>query len=160
MLSYKGSHNLTETAPLSEADVDALNAGQHAAPFKVLGPHKVGAIQWVTTLQPGAVLVTAIVGKKETPLARLAGDVFSAAVAGDRYKLKIQYGDGSEVEALDPYAFTPVLTDFDQYLLGEGTHRELWRALGAHVCKHEKATGTHFAVWGSQCRAGFRRGGL
>lgn len=41
-----------------------------------------------------------------------------------------------------------VITDFDQYLLGEGTHRELWRVLGAHVSD----AGTHFAVWAPNAR--------
>ena len=40
-----------------------------------------------------------------------------------------------------------MLTEFDQYLLGEGTHRELWRALGANVTTHEGVDGVHFAVW-------------
>jgi len=51
-----------------------------------------------------------------------------------------------DTDAADP-AFGPVLSEFDQYLLGEGTHRELWRALGAHVMTHEGTPGTHFAVW-------------
>ncbi|WP_425100260.1 1,4-alpha-glucan branching protein GlgB [Tropicibacter sp. S64] len=43
--------------------------------------------------------------------------------------------------------FGPILTEFDQYLMGEGTHRELWRALGAHVREHGGVRGVHFAVW-------------
>jgi 1,4-alpha-glucan branching enzyme len=35
----------------------------------------------------------------------------------------------------------------DEYLLGEGAHRQLWRVLGAHVVRHEGAHGVHFAVW-------------
>lgn len=40
-------------------------------------------------------------------------------------------------------ATAPVITDFDRYLLSEGTHRQLWRVLGAHTSD----AGTHFAVW-------------
>ncbi|MFW2541340.1 1,4-alpha-glucan branching protein GlgB [Primorskyibacter sp. 2E107] len=60
-------------------------------------------------------------------------------------------GPKAGAEPLDDAAtkagFGPILTDFDQYLMGEGTHRELWRALGAHVLEHEGVMGTHFAVW-------------
>ncbi|TCO72771.1 1,4-alpha-glucan branching protein GlgB [Chromatocurvus halotolerans] len=40
-----------------------------------------------------------------------------------------------------------ILGDIDEHLLGEGTHRELWRALGAHVLETDGERGTHFAVW-------------
>lgn len=42
-----------------------------------------------------------------------------------------------------------MISDFDAYLLGEGTHRQLWRVLGAHV----GPKGTHFAVWAPNARA-------
>jgi 1,4-alpha-glucan branching enzyme len=35
------------------------------------------------------------------------------------------------------------LTEYDRYLFNEGSHRTLYRQLGAHV----RDTGTHFAVW-------------
>lgn len=41
------------------------------------------------------------------------------------------------------------ISDFDRYLLGEGTHRQLWRVLGAHV----REGATHFAVWAPNARA-------
>ncbi|QXT40970.1 1,4-alpha-glucan branching protein GlgB [Gymnodinialimonas ceratoperidinii] len=54
-----------------------------------------------------------------------------------------------EVQADDSAGRRPAITDFDKYLLGEGTHRQLWRVLGAHV----SAEGTHFAVWAPNARA-------
>jgi 1,4-alpha-glucan branching enzyme len=36
------------------------------------------------------------------------------------------------------------LTEYDRYLFNEGSHRTLYRQLGAH---HVRDTGTHFAVW-------------
>ena len=38
-----------------------------------------------------------------------------------------------EVEMEDAYRFPPILTDLDLYLLGEGTHLELYHKLGAHL---------------------------
>ena len=54
-----------------------------------------------------------------------------AAHRGARYRLRARYGD-SVVELEDPYRFPPVLSDFDLYLLGEGTHLRLYDKLGAH----------------------------
>ncbi|MFZ7091521.1 1,4-alpha-glucan branching protein GlgB [Primorskyibacter sp. 2E233] len=132
---------------LTQSDVEALNAGRHAAPFDVLGPHKSGTRRWIATFQPGAVEVVACVDGKETALPRLSGDVFAGPVPGKAYTLTMRYADGADYSTPDPYGFGPVLSDFDQYLMGEGTHRELWRALGAHVREHEGVQGTHFAVW-------------
>ena len=124
---------MSQTGPLSAADVDALNGAAHPSPFDVLGPHKFGGKRWISTVQPDAADVVVVVGGKETTLPRVAGDVFSGPVPGKAYSFKVTYGDGHTLECLDAYAFGPVLSDFDQYLIGEGTHRQLWRALGAHV---------------------------
>ncbi len=132
---------------LTDADLAALNDARHAAPFDVLGPHKSGGKRWITTVQPDAVEVIATVGAKKTPLNRIDGAVFSAPVAGKVYTLTMRYVDGSEHTTRDPFSFDPILTDLDQHLFGEGTHKELWRVLGAHVSKHEGAQGVHFAVW-------------
>ncbi|MFT5065853.1 MAG: 1,4-alpha-glucan branching enzyme [Yoonia sp.] len=132
---------------LSNENVEALNTGVHATPFDVLGPHEYGNQRWITTFQPDATHVTATVAGKQTPLQKIAGAVFAAPVAGTIYTLTIRYADGSEFTTHDPFAFDPVLTDFDQYLLGEGNHKELWRVLGAHVMTHQDVAGVHFAVW-------------
>ncbi len=41
----------------------------------------------------------------------------------------------------------PVVTDFDLYLIGQGTHREAYNKLGAHLTRESGVDGTHFAVW-------------
>jgi 1,4-alpha-glucan branching enzyme len=132
---------------LTSDDIGALHAGTHAAPFDVLGPHKSGNRRWVVTFQPDAVQVFATVGDKKTELHRLEGAVFAAPVAGKAYTLTMHYEGGAEHSSADPFAFDPVLTDFDRYLVGEGTHKELWRVLGAHVTRHQGVQGVHFAVW-------------
>ncbi|MEM7752634.1 MAG: 1,4-alpha-glucan branching protein GlgB [Pseudomonadota bacterium] len=139
-------------AYLKDADLAALNTGTHAAPFDVLGPRKSGNRRWITTFQPDAVDVTATVGTKETKLSRVSGDVFSGPVPGKAYTLTMRYADGSAYTTHDPFAFEPVLTEFDQYLVGEGTHKELWRVLGAHVLQRGKVDGVHFAVWAPNAR--------
>jgi 1,4-alpha-glucan branching enzyme len=53
----------------------------------------------------------------------------------------------------DPYRFWPTLGDVDLHLIGEGTHRRLWDALGAHARRHEGVDGTAFAVWAPAARS-------
>ena len=46
-----------------------------------------------------------------------------------------------------PYRFPPILSDFDLYLLGEGTHLQLYDKLGAHPMVLEGVAGVAFAVF-------------
>ncbi|MEM7473310.1 MAG: 1,4-alpha-glucan branching protein GlgB [Pseudomonadota bacterium] len=137
---------------LTKDDIAALNSGTHPAPFDVLGPHKSGNRRWVVTFQPDATDVVATVSGKPIALARIDGDVFAAPVPGKAYTLTKRYAGGSEHTTHDTFAFEPLLTEFDQYLVGEGTHKELWRVLGAHVKTHKKVDGVHFAVWAPNAR--------
>jgi 1,4-alpha-glucan branching enzyme len=41
----------------------------------------------------------------------------------------------------------PFVTDYDLYLLGEGSHYRIYEKLGAHVTERDGTAGTHFAVW-------------
>ena len=63
------------------------------------------------------------------------------------YKLRIHFEDGRTYIPHDPYRFTPVLSDFDLYLMAEGTHKNLYDKLGAHLTCHEGIEGVVFAVW-------------
>ncbi|MFQ5611445.1 MAG: 1,4-alpha-glucan branching protein GlgB [Anaerolineae bacterium] len=45
------------------------------------------------------------------------------------------------------------LTDFDRYLLGEGTHERAYEKMGAHLVEIEGRAGTHFAIWAPNARA-------
>ena len=132
---------------ITEEALHALNRGDHTDPFDVLGPIKVKKNFWITTFQPDALEVTATVAGKDSQLRRLNGDVFGGFVSSESYSLTVHYSNDVYATFHDPFAFPPILTDFDQHLLGEGTHKELWRALGAHVITHQKVGGVHFAVW-------------
>ncbi|MCG6902325.1 MAG: 1,4-alpha-glucan branching protein GlgB [Rhodobacter sp.] len=140
---------------LDEETLWRICNGTFDAPFSVLGPHKSGRATYVTAFDPGAARLSAIVGKKAhplTPVANHAG-VFSGKVTGGKpYRLRGETADGVAFEYEDPYRFGPVLGDLDEYLLGEGTHRRLWNALGAHVMTHQGSAGTHFAVWAPNAR--------
>ena len=48
---------------------------------------------------------------------------------------------------LEHEIFEPVISDLDQYLIGEGARNQLWRVLGANIITHRGQSGVHFAVW-------------
>jgi 1,4-alpha-glucan branching enzyme len=61
------------------------------------------------------------------------------------YQLRARFGE-TVVDLDDPYRFPPVLTDYDLYLLGEGTHQRLYEKLGAHPMELEGVPGVAFVV--------------
>ena len=117
---------------LTHDDIAALAGGRCDRPFDLLGPHE----GWLTVYHPGIAALCALADAGEMPLERVSGDLFQGRVSGP-YRLKARSGDGVEQVFDDPYRFGPVLGEIDLHLLGEGTHRRLWRALGAHVMAHE-----------------------
>ena len=68
-------------------------------------------------------------------------------IAPSAYRLRFRFADGAEFETYDAYAFPPILTDYDLYLSGEGTHYLKYEKLGAHVREIAGVRGVHFAVW-------------
>ena len=59
---------------------------------------------------------------------------------------------------IDPYAFGPALGPLDDYLLLEGTHRQLYRPARRAADTHEGVDGVLFARLGAQRDARLRRG--
>jgi 1,4-alpha-glucan branching enzyme len=47
---------------------------------------------------------------------------------------------------------TTILTDFDQYLMGEGSHERTYEKMGAHLVEMNGEKGVHFAVWAPNAR--------
>ncbi len=45
-----------------------------------------------------------------------------------------------------------ILTDFDQYLMGEGSHERTYEKMGAHLVELNSEKGVHFAVWAPNAR--------
>ncbi len=50
------------------------------------------------------------------------------------------------------------LTDFDRYLMGEGSHERTYEKMGAHLIKIDGQPGVHFAVWAPGARQVFLMG--
>ena len=69
-----------------------------------------------------------------------------------RYQLRARFGE-NVVDLDDPYRFPPVLSDFDLYLLGEGTHRRIYDKLGAHPMTLDGVDGVGFVVLAPNAKA-------
>jgi 1,4-alpha-glucan branching enzyme len=136
-------------SPLSP-EAYAVIEGRHSDPFRYLGPHLEGDMPVVRVFLPDAEGV-AIVDDQghERGLERIhdAGLFEGQWPNGSRrYRLRARYGE-RQVEIEDAYRFPPILSDFDLYLLGEGTHLSLYDKLGAHPMVLDEVTGVAFAVF-------------
>ena len=137
------------------AEAYAIIEGRHSDPFHYLGLHTEGGKTVVRAFLPEASNVEAIGEHGETAtLARIhdAG-LFAGALpnGSKRYQLRARFGD-NVVDLDDPYRFPPVLSDFDLYLLGEGTHQRLYDKLGAHPMTLDGVDGVAFVVLAPNAR--------
>jgi 1,4-alpha-glucan branching enzyme len=135
-----------------EADVDAVLAARQGDPFAVLGPHETPA-GWVIRAFVPFALEVRVVTRAGAPLATLErrkGDFFEGLIAGlkERPAYRLEASNAQSSWSYDDgYAFGPALGSLDDYLLLEGTHRQLYRRLGAQVTTHEGVGGVLFALW-------------
>ena len=83
-------------------------------------------------------------------LPRRKDDFFEALIPSAKerpaYRVEVTTAHGA-YSYIDPYAFGPALGPLDDYLVREGTHRQLYRRLGAQLIRHEGVDGVLFAVW-------------
>jgi len=139
------------TASLPAEVMDAIVDGRHRDPFAVLGLHELpgaGATGFIVrAFVPGASRVEAVDHRGATIVelvrVRDAGLFEGPIAARVAYQLRVDGG----FPFSDPYRFGPVLGPMDEWLLGEGTHAQLYDRLGAHEMEHEGERGVHFAVW-------------
>lgn len=142
-------HDLTDEA-------FAIIEGRHSDPFRYLGRHAEGENDVVRAFIPGASDVSVIDRSGAlVELPRVHDDGLFVGIVPqcvDDYRLKARFGD-RDVELQDPYRFPPILSDLDLYLLGEGTHRQLYDKLGAHPRTIDGVVGVAFAVWAPNARS-------
>ncbi|MGE0652213.1 MAG: 1,4-alpha-glucan branching protein GlgB [Alphaproteobacteria bacterium] len=165
-LALNRDHASTESTPapdtwLRPAGTAALIAGDQGDPFGILGPHTCPDETHVVvrTLQPGADRVSLLLNNTAEhpiplecldPAGFFAGLAPAARVAAG-YRLRVHYG-AHEIEIEDPYRFGPLLAKTDIHLIAEGSHWQLYDALGAHFTEIDGVTGTRFAVWAPNAR--------
>ena len=141
-----------QTRGISADDVTAVLEGRVAEPFAVFGPRHRGMAGVLVAFDPHATSLEALTPSGPIALQPQGHGVFCGDI-GRRRRYRLGASDGGRRwEYDDPYRFGPVLGAMDLYLIGEGTHRQLWQALGAHPITHEGVAGVHFAVWAPNAR--------
>ena len=141
--------------PLTPALIQALVAGRHDDPFAVLGPHIIategGPALAVRAFLPGATRLRVVYPAEALYEAWPVhpDGLFEAIIPGEPapYRLRATDAAGQERDLVDPYSLGPLLTPFDLYLIGEGTHFRTYEKLGAHLRAVDGVRGVHFAVW-------------
>jgi 1,4-alpha-glucan branching enzyme len=137
------------------AEAYAIIEGRHSDPFRYLGLHKEGDRMVVRAFLPEATKVEAV--GEHGDVASLARIHNAGLFAGplpngpEAYRLRAQFGD-NVVELEDPYRFPPVLSDYDLYLLGEGTDQRLYDKIGAHPVTLDGVGGVAFVVLAPNAR--------
>ena len=149
---------------LTSEDMRAIWDFNTKDPFSILGIHPLNTDRGVKTVirtyQPQASFIRgeSADGEFEFDFMKLGSTGFFEAILDKEYEpffynLIIRQDDGNEYTLTDPYAFLPVLSDFDRHLISSGTHYELYRKLGANLVEHQGYKGVHFAVWAPNARA-------
>jgi 1,4-alpha-glucan branching enzyme len=131
------------------ADLERIAAGRHHDPHAILGPHlRDGALE-VLVYRPDAARVR-LDGRFDLQRYQASDVWYWRGTPGDlpaRPSIEWFDGHGHARLAVDPYSFPPSIGADDLYLLGEGTHLNLWRMLGAAPMQIDAIAGTRFAVW-------------
>jgi len=140
--------------------VAALEQGTYDDPFGLLGPHPTTVdgepALLVRAYYPEAAAVELLSGGYPAlPMRRVLGsDLFEVEVPGWEndamsfdYRLRIRWADGNANEVIDPYRFGRILSEYDLYLMAEGTQIRAHEKLGAHPMNLGAISGVHFAVW-------------
>ncbi len=130
----------------------AIAEGRHSNPFSVLGPHGSGSERVVRAIQPHAARVELLNGEGDVvgELTKVHdGGIFEGALPSRlrHYRLRITPYTGAVYEIEDAYRFPQMLGELDLYLLGEGSDKQIYRKLGAHLRTYQGVSGTRFAVW-------------
>ncbi|HVH13406.1 MAG TPA: alpha-amylase family glycosyl hydrolase, partial [Longimicrobium sp.] len=146
------------------SDLQQLVHAEHRDPYRVLGMHTIsvgGELRLVVrSVFPGAerVWVTDADGHDLAAMEQAHPDGFwevllPRGTSAFPYRLRVCWpGEDQPVLVADPYAFGPLISDFDLYLMGEGTHLRLWEVLGARPTEVDGVRGVRFAVWAPGAR--------
>src|SRR5262249_38240846 len=147
-----------------ETEIEQIIHSEHSDPFHVLGSHPIqiqsgsGNAETgiaVRAFLPEAQQAWVIPGdhpEQAITMESLHPDGFFQAVFKDHqelfpYELRVATFEGRTSQFVDPYVLPPLLTDFDLYLIGEGSHYQKYEKLGAHRRTIKDVEGLQFAVW-------------
>ena len=146
-----------------EDDVSAIQSARSGDPFAVLGPHQTPDGWVIRVFAPDAVRVRALTrdsSKVIAELPRRKDDFFEALIPSAKerplYRVEVETADGTS-SYIDSYAFGPALGPLDDYLLREGSHRQLYRRLGRPTHPARRRGRRAFCAVGSERDPGLHR---
>ncbi len=123
-------------------------------PFEILGPHVFpdDKMLVIHAFLPRAKKAWIRHRGKKTDMDRIHAEGLYRAVFPDEteifpYQIGFEDQAGYSSEFEDPYAFKTEISDYDLYLLGQGTHFESYEKFGAKPVEFHGVAGIHFAVW-------------
>ncbi len=144
---------------LPRQQIEQLVKGHHWDPLSVLGPHTIqqndAAGIVIRCFLPEAKEASVCLDSAEQPAVPMTrvhdSGLFEAvlreAPPRSHYRVRLVDYAGGVSERYDPYAFAPLLTDFDLHLFAEGTFFRAYDTLGAHLRSVDGIAGIHFVVW-------------
>src|SRR5436190_2404472 len=144
-----------EVTELPADEVDALIAGAHSDPFRILGPHRVEDDLAIRVFRPDAKEVEVILprkGDQRFVAERLRTEGFFQAILPEvrsnvSYQLHLTGWAGSTAVVHDPYSYGEIMGEIDLHLFAEGNHIQVYEKFGAHLHKVGGVDGVYFAVW-------------
>jgi len=139
-------------------DILQIVGASHADPHQILGMHEVTAggeeKLFVRAFVPDAQRISVLDPNtyEKWHLEKIHADGFyEGEITGKskwfRYMLEAEFDNSEQFAYHDPYSFPLVLTDFDMFLFGQGTHYEVAYKLGANITTVEGIEGVLFALW-------------
>ncbi|GJL56719.1 MAG: 1,4-alpha-glucan branching enzyme GlgB [Nitrospirales bacterium] len=152
------------SVPLDQ-QITRLIRGEEGHPFAYLGPHRHQDGQGepssvIRAFFPEAASVEVQLNDRKgpsLPMKAVTSDgLFEVECAGDAremgYRFHVVSQNGEKQECYDPYAFGPVLSEYELHLFGEGKLFKAYDKLGAQMCRHQGIQGVSFAVWAPNAR--------
>ncbi|MGB3494938.1 MAG: 1,4-alpha-glucan branching protein GlgB [Elainellaceae cyanobacterium] len=152
-------------ATIAPEQIDKIVSNRHQNPFEVLGSHLItsadqsdanggGTTRWVVRAylpDAEAAWVVRPAERTEHPMATVHHPHFFECTLDvselKNYQIRVREGDRERV-IYDPYAFkSPLISDFDIHLFGEGNHHRIYEKMGAHPIELNGVAGVYFAVW-------------
>ncbi len=141
------------TMPLAERETALLFSGLHQHPFSILGFHEVpqSGRRVLRLWSPGSVRIEILLSHHR-PARRIHPEglfecVLPVGAPAHPVRIRSWSAEDTSLERYDAYTFPVLLSDYDRYLMGEGTHYHSYKKLGAHAVERAGVEGIQFAVW-------------
>jgi len=134
-----------------DIEIQRLIDAKHHDPFSVLGRQNKDGRKLIRAFLPYA--ESACIEKDGLEMQRVPGsDIFEYVIdekaeAPEHYSIFWTGKGGVKGQHIDPYTFSPQISEFDLHLFSEGKHRQVYQILGAHMRQIDGIQGVLFSTW-------------